>query len=581
MKTLPLFLFALALLSTGFSQERRKPDHANVAYGQGDPAQVLDVYLADSDEPVPAIVYIHGGGWRAGSKNAIPGFLAKAVSQGWASAISVEYRFTDVETHPAQVNDCIRAIQYVRSKAKEWNIDPGRIGVTGGSAGGHLSLWVALHDDLADPDSDDPVARQSSRVTCAVPFAGPTDWSLLAEIEHGHPAYRQLLGYEPGTPAGEMDAAKKVHVSPITHASGDDPPVLIVHGDADNVVPIEHAERLDEKLDAAGADSELVVIEGAGHGVAGAGGAALEKQVTAFFREHLLGEEGGGAGAGPGEASEIFIVVGPSTHAPGTHEVAAGGRLMAWCLEHAANLEGVDAEVLYEWPEDGDALDGAASVVFIGDQFPAERLDRSLAAMKRMKQLANRGCGIVCIHYATGLGVDDVSGDGDHPLLHWTGGYFATRCNHHQSVARIFEATVTPAAPDGHPIRRGWNTFEVRDEPYTRNWFGKDGLVEGAIPLATVEFPPDDPETEVVAWAIERSDGGRGAGITMPHFFRNWEKEELRRFVLNTIAWSAGLEVPEGGVATTLPALETFEPESVDPQPRPKKAAAKGSAKAK
>ena len=77
------------------------------------------------------------------------------------------------------MNDCLRAIQFVRHNAAKWKIDPQRIGVTGGSAGGHLSLWVALHDDAAEAKSNDPVARQSSRVACAVSFAGPTDWSLL------------------------------------------------------------------------------------------------------------------------------------------------------------------------------------------------------------------------------------------------------------------------------------------------------------------------------------------------------------------------------------------------------------------
>ncbi len=267
-------------------------------------------------------------------------------------------------------------------------------------------------------------------------------------------------------------------------------------------------------------------------------------------------------------ATKILIVVGPERHAPGTHEVAAGGRLMAHCLNHAENLASIEASVHYGWPRDGDVLASSGCVVFIGDQFPAERLGESARAMRDLGAMTARGCGVVCIHYATGLAAGDVDEEGDHPLLHWTGGYFATRCDHHQSVAKIFEATITPAAPKDHPIRRGWDTFTIRDEPYTRIWFGRDGLAEGAIPLATVQFPPDHPTTEIVAWAIERKDGGRGAGITMPHFYRNWEHEELRRFALNAIIWSARREVPEGGVQTALPDIATFEPVSVDPLPR-------------
>lgn len=269
--------------------------------------------------------------------------------------------------------------------------------------------------------------------------------------------------------------------------------------------------------------------------------------------------------------NQVAIVVGPERHAPGSHEVAAGGRLMAHCLNNAANVSGIKAVVHYAWPKDRDALASFSTVVFIGDQFPGERLEDSERAMLDLTAMTDRGCGIICIHYATGLSAGDVAADGDHPLLHWTGGYFATRCNHHQSVARIFEATITPAALENHPVLRGWKTFDVLDEPYTRNWFGNEGLAAGAIPLATVEFPPDQPQTEIVAWAIEKEDGGRGAGITMPHFYRNWERPNLRRFILNAIVWSAQLDVPAAGVETTLPDLATFDPVSVDPKPRQKK----------
>ena len=262
------------------------PTHKDVAYDDADAAQKLDVYLTKSDKPTPAMVYIHGGGWRAGSKNRIPGWLTKGVQDGAFSVVSVEYRFTNVAPHPAQVNDCLRAIQFVRHNAAAWNIDPKRIGVTGGSAGGHLTLWVALHDDVANPDSKDSIKRQSSRVACAVSFAGPTDWSLLSKIDHKHPAYRQLIGYEPGTPADEMDAKAKKDVSPITFVSQDDPPVMQVHGDADPVVPIEHARNMYERLKSVGVKTELVVIEGANHGVAGAGAQVTEK-AEKFVREEL------------------------------------------------------------------------------------------------------------------------------------------------------------------------------------------------------------------------------------------------------------------------------------------------------
>ncbi len=187
--------------------------------------------------------------------------------------------------HPAQVNDCLRAVQFVRAHAKEWKIDPARIGVTGGSAGGHLSLYVALHDDIADANSDDDVSKQSSRVASAVSFAGPTDWSLLNQLIHVHPAYRQLIGYAPGTPVEKRWLLRRCRTSrPSALVSPDDPPIMQVHGDADDIVPIQHAKNMDAKLKEAKLRSELVVIKGANHGVAGAG-LEVSKQASEFVKK--------------------------------------------------------------------------------------------------------------------------------------------------------------------------------------------------------------------------------------------------------------------------------------------------------
>ncbi len=288
----------IALLSIGSSDVRAQqparfaPTHRNVAYHDQHESQKLDVYVAKGDQPMPTMVFIHGGGWRAGSKNNVPTWLKQGVRDGRYSVVSIEYRFTNVATHPAQVNDCMRAIQFIRHRAKDWNIDARRIGVTGGSAGGHLSLWVALHDDIANPEAADPVKKRSSRVAFAISFAGPTDWSLLHELEHAHPAYRQLLGYEPGTAAEAMDAKKKKSVSPISFATQDDPPIMQLHGDRDNIVPLRHASKLDERLRELGVVSRLVVVEGANHGVAGAGPKVTQKS-QAFVDKHLLSEGAG------------------------------------------------------------------------------------------------------------------------------------------------------------------------------------------------------------------------------------------------------------------------------------------------
>lgn len=279
------------------------------------------------------------------------------------------------------------------------------------------------------------------------------------------------------------------------------------------------------------------------------------------------------------DTRRVLVVVGPSKHPPGSHEVAAGGRLMKHCLEHASNLSQVKVDVVQGWPDQA-MREAADTVVFIGDTFPANRLPNVKQNLADLEAMMARGCGIVCVHYATGLLGEDVTAEGDHPLLRWIGGYFANRsCQHHESFARVFPAaTITPASSQ-HPISRGWREFTLHDEPYYNNYFGpNNSMAPNVAALATSLLPPDMPKRETVAWCIERPDGGRGFAIVMPHFYKNWANEDLRRLILNGIVWTAREEVPVVGVQSTLPDLKTFQPESVDtvaPPTRPKAVSAK------
>lgn len=273
------------------------------------------------------------------------------------------------------------------------------------------------------------------------------------------------------------------------------------------------------------------------------------------------------------EPQRILIVVGPTDHPPGTHEVAAGGRVMKHCLETMANVPGVKVELVEGWP-DKALRDAAATVIFIGDTFPANRLPNAEQNLADLNAMMQRGCGIVCVHYATGLLGKDVKPDGDHPLLRWMGGYFANRsCPHHESFAKIFPAATIKSASPQHPVWRGVTEFTVHDEPYTNNYFGnkENQPAANVTVLATSMLPPNAPKPETISWGIERVDGGRGFAVVMPHFFKNWAVEDLRRYILNGIVWSAKLEVPAEGVQTTLSDLTTFAPLSIAPQPWPKK----------
>jgi len=264
----------------------------------------------------------------------------------------------------------------------------------------------------------------------------------------------------------------------------------------------------------------------------------------------------------------VLIVAGPSNHPPGTHEVAAGARVMEHCM---AQVEGVHVDLVQGWPEDKKVAAEAATIVFIGDIFPPEMLPERDKIMAEVAAAMDRGCGIVCVHYATGLRKQHVAEDGAHPLLGWLGGYFATGgSTHHKSVARICPATLTPEKVD-HPVLRGWKEFHFDDEPYWNNYFGKDGPAENVTSLVSTMLPPEAPKKETVVWAVERTDGGRGVGLVIPHYFRNWKIDDLRTLVLNSICWTAKCRIPADGVKTSLPDLAAFEPGSVEPKPRPKK----------
>jgi hypothetical protein len=118
-------------------------------------------------------------------------------------------------------------------------------------------------------------------------------------------------------------------------------------------------------------------------------------------------------------------------------------------------------------------------------------------------------------------------------------------------------------------VSRGWKAFAFDDEPYWNNYFGKAGPAENVTPLVTAMLPPEAPKQEIVAWAVQRPDGGRGLGIVVPHFFRNWRMDDLRTLVLNGVCWTAKLDIPPEGIQVAIPDLATFQPTSVETKPRP------------
>jgi type 1 glutamine amidotransferase len=308
--------------------------------------------------------------------------------------------------------------------------------------------------------------------------------------------------------------------------------------------------------------------------VACPGGRARQIAATATFLTAMTMTMTAATVAADDGPARFLIVSGPSTHPPGTHESAAGARLLAHLIETAPAFQPAKVEVVSAWPDDAKALDGLSCVIFVGDLFPGETLADPSRIKADIQNLADRAVGLVCLHYATGLHAEHVTPEGDHPLLRWIGGYFASGCAHHKSTARVVTTTLEPAGGD-HPILRGWSAVKLEDEPYWNNYFGPTGMAKNVTALVTAMVPPEDPRREVVGWAIQRPDGGRGAGLVVPHFYRNWRDDDLRTLILNTVAWSSRREVPSEGVKTPKPDLNQFGAQATEP------AAPKAKAKAK
>ncbi|HEY3898317.1 MAG TPA: alpha/beta hydrolase [Chthoniobacter sp.] len=227
------------------------PTLSNVHYGDHE-RQVLDFYKAESDKPTPLLFFIHGGGWTAGDKYGAAGPSVKPYLAAGISVVAINYRYA-WQAQLAGVkppvewplHDAARALQFVRSKAAEWNIDKARIGASGGSAGACSSIWLAMHDDMADPKSSDPVARESTRLWCAAVAGAQTSLDP-----------KQLVVWTPNSRYGghafgfmdPKDIKSRDHFfadflkardsilpwikeySPIEHASADDPPIYMIYG---------------------------------------------------------------------------------------------------------------------------------------------------------------------------------------------------------------------------------------------------------------------------------------------------------------------------------------------------------------
>ena len=249
----------------------------------------LDLAVPPGDGPFPAIVILHGGGWGLGHRRRIWLDLPDVAAQGFVAA-TVSYRLAktgedtpSVDGFPAALQDVKAAIRFLRANSAEYAIDPQQIGITGDSAGGHLALLAALTRPADGLDGPVPPDAPSAAVQAVVDLYGPTDLARLADDK---PASRLLLvPFMGGLPAALPDPYRRA--SPLSYVRRDAPPILMLHGTADPLVPLAQSQWLDTALTDVGAPHRLVTLSGAGHGFRGNHYQKARQAAYDFFRNTL------------------------------------------------------------------------------------------------------------------------------------------------------------------------------------------------------------------------------------------------------------------------------------------------------
>lgn len=234
------------------------------------------------DGPFPAVVCIHGGGFRAGTRDGYDRLCVRLAERGYV-AVTISYRLAPKHRFPAAVHDTKAAVRWLRAHAAEYRIDPERIGVTGGSAGGHLAQFLAVTAHVPRFEGDGGHPEQSSAVACVVNVYGPSDFTKsYGKSVDAHEVLPLFFG-------GDLFTHRALHVqgSPLTWVTPDAAPTLCIHGTEDAYVAHEQAEWLVDKLKGATVEAELLSLPGAGHGFKGADAEKADAALFEFFDRHL------------------------------------------------------------------------------------------------------------------------------------------------------------------------------------------------------------------------------------------------------------------------------------------------------
>jgi acetyl esterase/lipase len=287
---IPHLLSAFLLVLAGASVRAVDPIPENVVFEPGVEYAVagsehLQVDVArpkSGDGPYPAIVCIHGGGFRAGKRESYDKLCVTLAQQGYV-AITVTYRLAPAFPFPAAIYDCKAAVRWLRANASKYHVDPARIGVTGGSAGGHLAQFLGVTAGVKEFEGDEGNLDQSSGVVCVVNFYGPSDFTKsYGKSVDAAEVLPLFLG-------GDLEHAREAHIraSPLNWATPDAAPTLDVQGTVDDHVAHEQGVWMVDRLKSCGVEAELLSMEGAGHGFKGADADKAQQALLDFFAKHL------------------------------------------------------------------------------------------------------------------------------------------------------------------------------------------------------------------------------------------------------------------------------------------------------
>lgn len=249
-------------------------------------ALTFDVFQPVEDAKGVGVLFIVSGGWYSSWQppEKMQGFTKPLTDKGF-TVFAVRHGSSPKYALPEIVEDVRRSVRFIRLNAEQYGVDPERLGVYGGSAGGHLSLMLGTASDEGDAKASDPVLRVSDRVAAVVALVPPTDLRICVwESPESLPAYK-------GFPALDLPLSEAGKVSPLVHVSPDDPPTLVISGVQDKLVPIRHSHDIRKAFEEHHVINKLVLFEEAGHGFAGETFAKAMQELVAWFEKHLLQNE--------------------------------------------------------------------------------------------------------------------------------------------------------------------------------------------------------------------------------------------------------------------------------------------------